>query len=352
MIDSILKKGTFPPVLLLFGEEDLLVEESAKQLFDAASQLDPSGMNSEIIDGDGIAIDAILSTARSFPMLSERRVLWVKHFDKVHTPRERKGVDKLTEYLSDPMASTIMILTASIPSASGLHASMKKNEAAAKKKITSMKYPTNVLLSKTSWIEFPHMREAQVASWLTKRASERGLKITSAVTESLIAQTGVSLRDLDMEISKLSEFMGGRDVVTQDDVLEVVGTGRQYNVFELQRSIGRRDMALAMKIMMKMLESSPQELLIITMLTRYFLSLFKIVECRSLSSNAEIARIAGIPLFAVGEYLSAADHLGANMIDRALFELRRAESEIKSSSTNSAITLQTMFVRLFEESRN
>ncbi|MBI2793296.1 MAG: DNA polymerase III subunit delta [Ignavibacteria bacterium] len=352
MIDSILKKGTFPPVLLFFGEEDLLVEESAAQIFEAAAQLDPSGMNSEIIDGDGISIDAILSTAKSFPMLSERRILWVKHFDKVHTPRERKGADKLTEYLSDPMASTILILTSSIPSANGIHASMKKNEAAAKKKITSMKYPTNVLLSKTSWIEFPQMREPQVASWLTKRATGRGLRLTSTVTESLIAQVGISLRDLDMELSKLSEYLGGRDVVTEDDVLEVVGTGRQYNVFELQRSIGKRDVALAMKIMMKMLESSRQELLIITMLTRYFFSLFKIVECRSLSSNTEIARIAGIPLFAVGEYLSAADHLGTNMIDRALFELRRAEAEIKSSSTDPTIILQTMIVRMFEETIN
>ena len=349
MIDDILKKGTFPPVLLLFGEEDLLVEEAAARLFEAASKLDPTGMNTEIIDGEGISIDAILSTARSYPMMSERRVLWVKHFDKAHTQREQKGADKLGDYMSDPMASTIMILTASIPSASGMHAAMKKNEAAARKKISSMKYPVNVLLAKTQWMEFPHMREPQVTSWLTKRALERRLKITPTVAECMIAQTGVSLRDLDMELSKLTEYVGSRDAVTEDDVLEVVGTGRQYNVFELQKSIGRRDATQALKIMLKMLDTSRQELLIITMLTRYFFSLFKIIESRSLSSNTEIARIAGIPLFAVGEYLSAADHLGAGIIDRALFELRRAESDIKSSSANPTVILQTMLVRLFEE---
>lgn len=352
MIDEILKKGIFPSVLLLFGEEDLLVEEAAARLFAAASQRDPTGISSEIIDGEGISIDAILSIARSFPMMSDRRVLWVKHFDKVHTHRERKGADKLGEYLSDPMASTIMILTASIPSASGIQSAMKKDEAAAGKKISSMKYPVNVLLAKASWMEFPHMRESQVASWLTKRALARRLKITPTVAEFMIAQTGVSLRDLDMELSKLIEYVGNRDAVTEDDVLEVVGTGRQYNVFELQKSIGRRDAAEALRIMLKMLDTSRQELLIITMLTRYFFSLFKIVECRSLSSNTEIARIAGIPLFAVGEYLSAADHLGAAAIDRALFELRRAESHIKSSSTNPTVILQTMMVRMFEETSN
>ena len=83
MIDKILKSGAFPPVMLLFGEEDLLVQEEAQRLYNAASAQDATGMNCEIVDGDGMTLDAILGIARSFPMMSDRRVLWVRRFEAV-----------------------------------------------------------------------------------------------------------------------------------------------------------------------------------------------------------------------------------------------------------------------------
>lgn len=349
MIDQILKSGTFPPVLLLFGAEDLLVEETAQQLYTKAAEADMTGMNCEILDGEGMTLDAVLSLARSFPMMSDRRVLWVRRFDKLSASKDKKGKDRLLDYLSEPMPSTILILTANIPSADGISSAMQRNKTTAERKIKGMKGAVGTLLGNAPWIEFPRMKEQQLVAWVSKRAAEHGLKITTGVAEFIVARSGTSLRELSMEIDKLVTFLGDRTDVREEDVLEVVGAGREYNIFELQKAIGQRDLAISVKILTKMMETDRQEMLILSMLTRYFMALYRLIDAASLSDRAEIARVAGIPPFAVAEHLDVLSRTGPRFIERGLHELRRAESTIKSSSTDSTLVLQTMLARMFAE---
>jgi len=350
MIEPILKSGKFPPVILLFGAEDMLVEETASKLYEKAAETDTTGMNTEVLDGDGLTLDAVLSVARSFPMMSERRVVWVKRFDKVSTTKEKKGKDRLAEYLAEPMPSTILILSASVPAADGISTAMQRNKATAERKIKAMKHPFGTLLSTTSWVEFPRMKEAQLVTYLTKRAAERGLTIPQGVAEFMVARSGTSLRELSMELDKLATFLGDRTAATETDVLEVVGSGREYNVYELQNAIGQRNKASAMTIITRMMETDRQEMLILTMLTRYFMALYRLVDAASLSDRSEIARIAGIPPFTVTDHLDALQRLGPRFIDRGLREIRRAEATLKSTSNDGLLILQVMISRMFGES--
>jgi len=348
MIDELLKSGSLPPVLLLFGEEDMLVEENALAVFDHAAALDPTGMNCEKFDGEGMTIDAVLSIAQSYPMMSDKRVVWVRRFDKVSQSKDTKGTNKLTNYLTNPLPSTFLLLSASIPPADGISVAMQKNATAAKKKIGSMRFPNNVLLSNTSWVEFPRMRENQVVPWVIKRAASMSITLPPSVAEFMVARSGTALRELSMELDKLRTFIGDRNDVNDDDVMSVVGLARQYNVFELQRAIGKRDEANAMIILSKMLEDDRQELLVVTMLTRYFTALFKVMDCMSMGSAAEIAKSAGIPMFTVTEHVEAVRRLGQQCIERGLHELRTAEATIKSSSIEPRMVLQIMIARMFE----
>ncbi len=347
MIDKILKSGAFPPVLLLFGEEDLLVQEQARALYDAAAAQDTTGMNSEIVDGDGMTLDAVLGIARSFPMMSERRVLWVRRFDAVSATKGKKGADLMEAYLNDPTPSTFLLLTADIPKAKDLGKAIQKSKDGGKRKFAAQKYPFNTLFAKAAWVEYPRMSPTQTASWLIDRAKDRGLTMPPGVAEFLVARSGQTLRELALELDKVVTFMGdGEAAVTEEAVLAVVGAGKQYNVFELQKAIGRRDMQQAVTIVTKMLEVDRQEMLILTMLTRYFLSLFRLIDARALSDQYAIAKAAGIPPFAVSEHLDMLDRLGPRMVERGLRELRDAESILKSRSSDALLVLETMLVRI------
>jgi DNA polymerase-3 subunit delta len=164
--------------------------------------------------------------------------------------------------------------------------------------------------------------------------------------ELLIAKTGTSLRDLSMEMEKLAIYLGDRKEATSDDILAIVGSSREFNVFELQDAIGKADAARAMTIATKMMETDRNEMLIISMVTRYFTSLFRLIDLRGVTDRGEIARIAGIPPFKIGDAFDALDRLGPLRIERGLGILRNAEATLKSTSTDPLVVLQSMIARM------
>jgi len=347
IIRDIIKNGTYPPVLLLFGEEEFQVDEAASALYAAAAATDATGMNSDVIDGEGTSMDTVLSIARSYPMMSERRAIWVRRFDKVSASRDRKGNDPLSQYLASPSPTTFLLLTASIPSADGIGAASRSNAQTASKKMSALKFPFNVLLKNAQWQEFPRMKEPQVLSWVRDRTQRLGLTISPEVSDFLLLRCGTSLRDLSMEIDKLRTYIGDRTDIGIDDVNAVVGAGKSYNVFELQRAVGRRDAPAAFTIMTRMMEAERQEILIIAMLTRYFVTLFRLCDVQGTTTDRnEIARLAGMQPYAVADNLAVLDRYGPVRIEAALYALAQADLTIKSSSTDPLVILQTMLTRI------
>jgi len=332
-LQAMISKKVFPPVLLICGEEEYLIDHAAEQLFSAASALDATGMNADMMDGEDVAMDAILSVARSYPMMSERRVLWVRRFEKVTVGREgKKGDHPLLQYVKQPLESTFLLLTATLPPV--------KNKSTAK-------FPWNALFQHASVIEYPRMREHHVAAWVRDRVQVLGRTITTDASDYLVARCGTSLRDLSMEIDKLTLYMGDRTDITVDDVNDIAGAGKTYTIFELQKAIGRRDLPAAMTICTKMMEAERLDMLIITMLTRYFVTLFRLSDVRGvMNDNSEIARTVGIPPYFVNEYVDVLQRYSPAHIEAAISALGAADATIKSTSTNSILVLQSMLVRI------
>jgi DNA polymerase-3 subunit delta len=326
-----------------------LVEEAAQQLYDAASALDTIGMNCDVLDGEQVTADAIVSLARSYPMMADRRVIWVRRFDRVAVRKDRQGNDPMSAYLRDPSGSTFLLLTASIEAADGISASLQRNKAAATKKIAGLKHPFGTILSSHAWMEFPAMRDAQARSWVRDRAKGHGWTIDEPSLDLLLLRTGASLRDLALELDKLEVYVGDRRAITADDVLEVVASGRSFNVYELQRAIAKRDTATAFMIVTNMMELGRQEMLIIAMLTRYYMALFRLADARTVTTDRqEMARLAEIPPFALGDHLDALDQLGPARVERGLHALTTADGTLKSSSTDALTVLHTMLARMLD----
>lgn len=348
MIHEIISTKKFPPVLLLFGAEDFLVEQDARKLYEAAAALDATSMNCDVLDGEQTSLDAVLSIARSYPMMSEQRVIWVRRAEKMSASKGKKSADNLAQYLSSPNATTFLLFTASLPTADGLGARITRNAAAANKKISSLKYPFPLLMQKASWSEYPLLKEAQAMQWVQRRAADDGISLPGSAPEFFITRCGTSLRDLSMELEKLKLFLGDRNEATEDDVYAIVGSSREFNVFELQRAVGRADATAAMNIATSMMNSDSQELPIIAMLTRFFLQLFRLIDARGLTDQSAISEQTGIPTWTLNEHFGYVDKLGPARIERALHLLRSSERTIKSTSTPAMVVVQTLITRILD----
>jgi DNA polymerase-3 subunit delta len=148
-----------------------------------------------------------------------------------------------------------------------------------------------------------------------------------------------------MELEKLKLFLGDRTHATEEDVYAVVGSSREFNVFELQKAIGRADVSAAMKIATSMMTSDSQELPIIAMVSRFFLQLYRLLDARALSDSTAISQQTGIPTWTLNEHLDYVDRLGPYRIERALHLLRESERTIKSTSTPPLLVIQSLLSR-------
>ncbi len=352
-VTPLIKSRTFPPILLMFGEEDFLLEEAYTTLVAAA--VEQNGMeqfNVDNFDGGDITPEALVEVASAFPMMAERRVVAVRHFEKMNVGRGKDAEKKspLAAYFRNPSPSTVLILVAEADDLNGLKSALSnpKQQEKAKKKLAAVKFPYNLLLQHGEWIEFAKLRESALPSWAANRFKALGREIAPDACELLVAQAGESLRDLHNEIQKIITFAPNKDRLTREDIAEVIGVSKNYNIFELQRAIGERQLSKALEITQRMLVVSRQELMIITMLTRYFMILWKLTEItQQTQSPFEMGKAVGVDQYFITEYLAALRKYSRTAIERAFYALCDADIAIKSSSSeDNDVVIQKMLMRI------
>ena len=351
-IDTILKTKNFPPVLLMFGEEDFLLEEAYQKLVQAIEEEGVSGFNQDLVDAEETPAEAVVEMARAYPMMSERRLVVVKNFEKYFSGRASKSAAEKSPFqkiFASPPPSTVLVLRGNIPELNGITALLKnpKQRDKAEKKLKSLKFPYNLILETCEWIEFPKVAERELPSWLAARLKSFGKEISPEGAELLVAQAGNSLRDLSNEVDKLRTYVQHRKKITLDDVNAIVGASRAHNVFELQKAVGNRDLSTALNILHNMLTAERQELLIIAMLTRYFVILWRLGEELHITKNHfQLANAIGVSPFFVPEYIAAMEKFSPEELDNAFFALRDTDAALKSSSQDGEVALQKMLVRI------
>ncbi len=73
----------------------------------------------------------------------------------------------------------------------------------------------------------------------------------------LVDHIGNDLSRIDNEIDKLLVNIGTKKTITEDDVERYVGVSKEYNPFELQNALAKKDVVKAMKIV-NYFEANPE----------------------------------------------------------------------------------------------
>ena len=96
----------------------------------------------------------------------------------------------------------------------------------------------------------------------------------------LQAKLGNSLRELINETEKLIHFVRDRENINVDDVEQLVGISRNYNIFQLWDALGTKELCKSLIILRQMLETGESPVFIVSSLTNYFLRLWRIQELK------------------------------------------------------------------------
>lgn len=323
LLDQI-ARNQIGPLYLFFGPEDFLISEATEKIIARVLSDEQRSFNLDVLYGSDVDAQHVVSVALSYPVTAERRVVVVREFDKL------SGRELLGKYAESPPATTVLVLISA--------------------KTDFRKKPFSTLQKKAILVEFPALRESELFGWVMKRVKSQGRTIDPDACRLFASHVGDALREAQHELDKVYLYAGDRSTITVDDVSAVVGVTRDFNVFELQRAIGGRNVARATEILHRMLEAGESPTVIIIMLTRYFAALWKLTDARRRrASEGQLASEAGVHPRFVQEYLNALDVFGLADVERAFTILAATDEQLKSTTADPVLLMQVMVVNLMKQ---
>ncbi len=340
LIASHIAKNTFLPVYLLYGEEEYLVEQNATALKQAAlGDGDPS-FNYHVFRGSDHKAEEIVAAAIEFPFMSERRVILVRDAD----PLLKKP--SLGKYVQNPATETVLLLCAG---------SLKPGRARKRPaKDGSIDIPAWLQQQDRSSspvgaaVEFKAFKDNVAQKWIAQSFADAGKKISPEAVTVMHALCGNGARELASEIEKLLTARKDAESIEADDIYNLLGASRQYNVFELTNAVLERNPRKAQEILHHLL-GTEEPVMIVNVLSRQLTQLWRV---RSLQLHGrctdEQARSVGLVW---GWQVENIRKYVKNFPDPAYFErcfeyILETDLSIKSLPDNSQIAVTRLVSEL------
>ena len=304
-----INKKNFAPVYLFYGVENYIIEKYVHDIIQSTLEPGNEDFNLDILYGNEVDGAKIVNIAMSYPMMADKRVVLVKNIQLLKTA----SLELIVKYINNPSKTTCLLLTCP-----GL----------------SNKNLKEIDKISTSFQSKP-LYDNQIPGWIQDYLAEKKMTITNEALRLLHASTGNSLQNLSMEIEKILLNTGDKERIETADVEAIVGTSKQYNVFELCDSIGFKKFPVSIHILNHLLQLGEPPGLIISMLNRHFTRLLIIKELISRKTNdQEIARVLKVHHFFIKNYIRQAGFFNNQQLKKAFSLLLETDELLKLNYIN------------------
>lgn len=318
-----IKNKVFYPIYLLHGEEDYFIDQISDALSRSVLTDDEKEFNQTVVYGRDIEITSLVAMAKRYPMMANHQVILVKEAQNL------KNIDELTSYAEHPQPSTILILC------------HKHGKIDGRKKLATTLKKKNHLV-----FEAKTIFDNQVPGWIEEFIHSHGYQIGPESSRMLAENLGSDLSKISNEIQKLFISLPVGTRINQQHIEENIGINKDFNVFELQRALGEKDVLKANRIVFYF-ASDPRKypvVMVIPMLYNYFMNLMTIHALPD-KSQRNIATVLSVHPFFAKEYMSACNNYSYSKLFRIIGYLR--EYDMKSKGwENSGIDDSEIFKEL------
>lgn len=227
------QKKDFKPVYWLSGDEDYYIDQLVNYAEHNLLTPEESSFNLTILYGRDSDWASIVNACKRYPMFAERQVVILKEAQHL------KEIEKLEQYITSPLSSTVFIV------------------AYKEKTLDKRKSFYKMLQTKAEVFVTVKLKEEKLPEWIGEIVQAKGYKIGNKAIALLQEHIGNDLSRIANEVDKLSVNLKGKKSIDEDDIEKYIGISKEYNVFELQAAIAKKDLSKAIKIL-AYFESNPK----------------------------------------------------------------------------------------------
>jgi DNA polymerase III subunit delta len=258
------KKNKFKPVYWLEGEEDYYIDQVVDYAEHHIMNEAEAGFNLTVFYGRDADWTAVINACRRYPMFAEKQVVLLKE------AQHMKDIEKLEGYVESPLASTVFVVSYKT-----------KNLDKRTKLYKLLKQSAEIFASEK-------IKDFKIQEWIKEMVAAKEYTITSKAAVLLEEHIGNDLSRMANEIDKLSVNLKGSKQITEDDIEKYIGISKEYNVFELQAAIAKKDLAKAITII-KYFEGNPKAAPIQMVLPALYASFSKVYTVFGMADKSEAA---------------------------------------------------------------
>lgn len=323
-----IKNGNIKPIYFLMGEEPYYIDKLSDYIEQNILSEEEKGFNQTVLYGRDVTIEDIVSTAKRYPMMSERQVVIVKEAQDL-----TKTIDKLESYVENPMPSTVLVFC------------YKYKTLDKRKKMTKLLDKMGVVY------ESKKLYENQVGEWIKRVLSGKSYAIEPKASAMLVEFLGTDLSKINNELEKLQIVLPKNSTITPKHIEENIGFSKDFNVFELRKALGERNQLKAYKIAENFAQNPKDNPMVVTtsLVFGFFIQLLKYHGLKD-KNPKNVAAVLGVNPFFLKEYDLALKNFPMKKVSQIVASLRDIDVKSKGVGANAlsqSDLLREMLFKIF-----
>ena len=319
-IISSLKDKKYENVYFLTGDENFYIDKISDYISKNILNSEEKDFNFVTLYGKEIDSSVIISEAKQYPFGATHRVVLVKEAQHL------SKIDDLENYIKNPNPTTILVLCF-------------KNKKLDKRKSIFKLLKTNALI-----FESNKLYENKIPAWINDYCNAQNIKIDYKSCAILAEYLGNNLAKITNELDKL--IINCSDEITSSLIESNIGISKDYNVFELQHALSKKDLVKSNTIIKYFNLNNKAHPLILT-INSIFSFFQKVLIYKQISnkSRQEIATLLQVNPYFLSQYEVASSNYSAKQLHYIFSYIKDYELRLKGIN-NKNTSHQSLLIEL------
>lgn len=305
-----LKNKKYRPLYFLAGDEPFYIDKITQYIEHNVLDESERSFNQSILYGKETDIDTVIGEAKRFPMMAPYQVVIVKEAQHL------KLTDELLAYAKNPQPTTILVF------------------AYKGKKIDKRGKAGKYISANHAYLETKKLYDNKIPEFVETEMRHRGFSVSPKAAVILAESIGNDLARIFKEVEKLAIILEPGAQITAEVIEKNIGISKDYNNFELQKALAKRDVFKANTIVKQFSMDPKNHSMIATISVLFgFFSKLLIYNVLKDKSQGNVAKELKVNPFFVRDYSAAAQIYNVRRCTKIISFLR--EYDLKSKGVDS-----------------